>query len=108
MQNIKVPNFTFMLFVCVYVCLFLNRQNLPQFRQQFASATLTGMSPTEFAKKLLNLWVGRLVEVFFDGDGNEEEIIRVANNNSCQLPLPTAAIVVASAPTSLLESATVS
>jgi hypothetical protein len=42
------------------------------------------MSPIEFAKKLLNLWGCRLVQVFVDDDGNEEGILQRADvvNNS--------------------------
>ena len=54
---------------------------LPQFRQRFASATSTGISPIEFSKKLLNIWDGRSVEVFVDDDGNEEELKHAADNN---------------------------
>ena len=39
------------------------------------------MSPIEFSKKLLNILGGRLVEVFVDDDGNEEELKHAADNN---------------------------
>lgn len=61
-------------FISIYLtfCLFYHSFTLHQQHQP-------GCLQLNFQKKLLNIWGGRLVKVFVDDDGNEEELKHAAD-----------------------------